>query len=120
MRLHRFAKGTEHRCINAIGLGQDADRASKLSHPTGLYHARFYTATLQSLHDTSFVSSAGFPNHLHLPSDCFKQTEELFCSGHIIRQTMELFFPRHIQMRFSHINSNIDNFLLHGFNYSCL
>ena len=92
----------------------------KLPYSAGLHHAHGNPSTLQCSNQNAFIASAGFANHLHLPSDCFKQTEELFCSGHIIRQTMELFFPRHIQMRFSHINSDIDNFLLHGFNYSCV
>src|SRR6266513_2012402 len=113
-RLHRAAKSRKHFCIHLVGLGQDASRPRILTNTHGLHQSDFYFALFQALEQRLLIAATGFADQLHWCSTLFNPADEKGVAAPLVRQTTECSRPSHIQMRFGHVDPDIDNTLLHG------
>src|ERR1700731_1099779 len=106
--------------VDGVGLSQDAAGSSVLANSTGLDQADFKPSALQRPKEGALVASAGFTDHLHRASDLAQTRHQRASSRSVMGQAPGLLLPGHVQMRFSDINSDIDNFLFHVVENSCL
>ncbi len=119
-RLDRFAEATEQVRVNRVSLGQDTTGSSVLAHSTCLDQADFDPSALQHLEQSALVASAGFTDYLHRASDLAQALHERISSRRVVGHAPGLLSPRHVQIRFGDINSDIDFLLLHVVRNSCL
>ena len=119
-RLNRLAEATEQLRVDRVGFSQDTAGSSVLAHASGLDQADLNPGLVQRVEKATLIPAAGFTDYLHRASDLIQALHQRLSSRSVIGHAPECLFPRHVQKRFSHINSDIDFLFLHLVRISCL